>query len=136
MTQDSFNKIVDQIYAEDPRYEKGSYTFLRQALDHTVKVLHKDEDASKHRHVSGVELLEGIREFALEQYGPLTLTVLNHWGIYRCEDFSNIVFNLIEYRVLGKTDSDKKEDFVNGYDFHDAFAAPYMPAPSNTKKQT
>ena len=135
MAQDSFDTIVDQICSEDSRYERGAYIFVREALDHTVKVLDKKEASSKQRHVSGVQLLEGIRHFALEQYGPLTLNVLNYWGVYCCEDFGNLVFNLVDHNVLGKTDTDKQEDFANGYDFQEAFVAPFLP-PDAPEKET
>jgi uncharacterized repeat protein (TIGR04138 family) len=77
--------------------------------------------------VTGGELLDGIRKFALKEYGPLTLTVLNHWGIRRCEDFGELVFIMVEKGLLGKTDEDRKEDFSGGYDFESAFRKPFLP---------
>ena len=79
------------------------------------------------RHVSGQELLDGIREFALKQYGPMTQLVLQEWGIYRCEDFGEIVFNMIDYQILKKTSNDSREDFKGGYEFNDAFKKPFQP---------
>jgi uncharacterized repeat protein (TIGR04138 family) len=73
-------------------------------------------------------LLQGIRAYALDQFGPLTKTVLNTWGITRCSDFGDIVFNLIEYNVFSKTDSDRREDFADIYDFDEAFVKPFAPA--------
>jgi uncharacterized repeat protein (TIGR04138 family) len=78
--------------------------------------------------VSGQELLEGIREFALEQYGPMTFALLEGWGLRRCEDFGEIVFHLVDYGVLGKTEQDRREDFAGGYDFREAFLRPFEPA--------
>ena len=124
-----FNEVVDLICKEDPRYDKKAYTFIRQGLDHTVKEL-KKKDAAKSRasqHVTGAELLDGLRLFALDQYGPLTKTVLNSWGIKRCTDFGEIVFNLIEYNVFSKTENDRREDFVDLYRFADAFVKPFLP---------
>lgn len=124
-----FNEVVDLICKEDPRYDKKAYTFIRQGLDHTVKEL-KKKDAAKSRasqHVTGAELLDGLRLFALDQYGPLTKTVLNSWGIKRCTDFGEIVFNLIEYNVFSKTENDRREDFVDLYSFDDAFVKPFLP---------
>lgn len=124
-----FNEVVDLICKEDPRYDKKAYTFIRQGLDHTVKEI-KKKDAAKTRgsqHVTGAELLDGLRLYALDQYGPLTKTVLNSWGIKRCTDFGEIVFNLIEYNVFSKTESDRREDFVDLYSFDDAFVKPFLP---------
>jgi uncharacterized repeat protein (TIGR04138 family) len=127
-----FSEIVDLICREDPRFDRRAYTFLRQALDHTVKELRKrhPERTSRSQHVSGAELLAGIRDFALEQYGPLTKTVLNSWGLTRCSDFGDLVFNLIDYNVFSKTDSDRREDFAEIYDFEEAFVKPFVPAKS------
>jgi uncharacterized repeat protein (TIGR04138 family) len=127
-----FSEIVDLICREDPRFDRRAYTFIRQALDHTVKELRKrqPERTSRSQHVTGAELLAGIRDFALEQYGPLTKTVLNSWGLTRCSDFGDLVFNLIDYNVFSKTDSDRREDFAEIYDFEEAFVKPFVPARS------
>lgn len=127
MSTASFSEVVDKIRHDDPRFEKGAYFFVRQGLDHTIKAL-KDSPERASNHVTGQELLSGIREFALEQYGPMAFTLLTNWGIGKCEDFGDIVFNLVEAGVLGKTESDQREDFSDGYDFEDAFLAPFRPA--------
>lgn len=125
-----FNEVVELIHKEDPRFDRKAYTFVRQGLDHTVKELRKKDTgrAQRSQHVSGPELLDGLRMFALDQYGPLTKTVLNSWGITRCQHFGDIVFNLIEYNVFSKTDSDRREDFADIYTFEDAFVKPFLPA--------
>ena len=107
---------------------------MRQGLDHTVKELRKKETSKteRSRHVSGPELLHGIRGFALDQYGPLAKTVLNAWGLKRCRDFGDIVFNLIEYDVFAKTEKDRPEDFSDSYSFEDAFVKPFQPAKRRT----
>ena len=58
----------------------------------------------------------------------MTLTVLEEWGIKCCEDFGEIVFNMVENKLLAKTEQDSREDFRNGYDFHDAFRKPFLPS--------
>jgi uncharacterized repeat protein (TIGR04138 family) len=125
-----FTEIVGLICKEDSRFDRKAYTFVRQALDHTVKELRRKnpERTGKSQHVTGAELLLGIRAYALDQFGPLTKTVLNTWGITRCVDFGDIVFNLIEYNVFSKTDSDRREDFADLYDFDEAFVKPFAPA--------
>ena len=125
-----FSEIVGLICKEDTRFERKAYNFVRQALDHTVKETKKKnpERTGKSQHVSGAELLGGIRAYALDQFGPLTKTVLNQWGITRCADFGDIVFNLIEYNVFSKTETDRREDFSDLYDFDEAFVKPFQPA--------
>ena len=124
-----FNEVVELIVKEDPRFDRKAYAFIRQGLDYTVKELKKKEIAKTRgsQHVTGAELLDGIRVFALDQYGPLTKTVLNSWGITKCPDFGELVFNLIEYNVFSKTESDRREDFVDLYSFDDAFVKPFLP---------
>ena len=110
-----FYEIVEEICASDRRYKPDAYEFLMQALSFTQKKL------KRKTHVSGKELLEGIREFVIEQYGPMAKTVLSHWGITRTRDFGNIVFNMVKKNVLSKTDADSIEDFKDVYDFEAVF---------------
>jgi len=62
-------------------------------------------------HVTGQELLEGIRQYALQQYGPMTVTVFEEWGVNHCRDFGEIVFNMVESGLLQKTETDTRNDF-------------------------
>ena len=132
MQDPDFAEIVGLICKEDRRFDRKAYDFIRVGLDHTVKELKKKETgrAARSRHVSGPELLDGLRVFALDQYGPLAKTVLNSWGVRRCSDFGDIVFNLIEYNVFSKTENDRREDFADLYTFEDAFVKPFLPAKS------
>ena len=125
-----FAEIVDLICKEDTRYDKRAYLFVRQGLAFTVGNLKKNEPARVQQspHVSGRELLEGLRAYALDQYGPMTKTMLASWGIRRCVDFGDIVFSLIEYNIFSKTESDRREDFADIYDFDEAFVKPFRPA--------
>jgi uncharacterized repeat protein (TIGR04138 family) len=130
MQDADFPRIVAMICKEDTRFDRKAYDFVRLGLDHTVKEIRK-KDASrtgKSRHVSGTELLDGLRVYALEQFGPMTKTVLNSWGVRQCQDFGDIVFNLIEYNAFSKTENDRREDFANLYDFDDVFVKPFLPA--------
>lgn len=132
-----FSEIVGLICKEDPRFDRKAYNFVRQALDHTVKEVKRrqPERTGKSQHVTGAELLNGIRDYALDQYGPLAKTVLTSWGVKRCSDFGDIVFNLIEYNVFSKTDSDRREDFAEIYDFDEAFVKPYQPATARRSRR-
>ena len=105
-----FNEVIRAIRRDDPRYARGAYYFLRQALDYSLKELHARGQLDQSNHLSGKQLLEGIRLFAIDQYGPMARSVLMYWGIKSCCDFGNIVFQLVSSRVLGKTENDKPED--------------------------
>ena len=126
MKRHHFEEILDQIVKKDPRYPADAYRFLRQGLDFTVRMLGKP-DQGPGRHITGQELLEGIRLCALQEFGPIAGTVLRIWGITRTEDFGEMVFNLVHSGLLGKTEQDSKKDFAGGYDFQLAFMAPFLP---------
>jgi uncharacterized repeat protein (TIGR04138 family) len=134
MQEINFDEAVEQILAKDSRYHRDAYTFVREALDYTQKLIGK-ETRGQIRHVSGQKLLDGIRQFALQQFGPMTMTVFEEWGVRNCRDFGEIVFNMVEIGLLAKTDKDSRDDFQNGYDFTDAFRKPFWPE-SKLKTET
>ena len=134
-----FDEVVEAIVKRDPRYHRDAYHFLRDALDFTQSLVNrKGRRSSKKRpgqepgeddpkHVSGPELLKGVREFALEHFGPMTPTVFEEWGITCTRDFGEIVFNMVRESLLSKTDNDRLEDFENVYEFTTAFRDPFLP---------
>jgi uncharacterized repeat protein (TIGR04138 family) len=122
MKTPNLEELLQGVLTRDPRYAVEAYGFLRAGLDFTVRRLEKP------RHVSGQELLDGLREFALAEFGPMAKTVLNGWGIHRTEDIGELVFNLVDSGLLGKTEQDSRDDFAGGYDFDEAFRKPFRPA--------
>ena len=121
----NFDEVIEQIVEKDTRYHRDAYSFLREALEHTQKSVGKKGEI---RHVSGKELLEGIKDYALRQFGPMSITVLDEWGIRTTEDFGEMVFNMVENNLLAKTENDTREDFKGGYDFAEAFKNPFLPS--------
>jgi len=127
MQKIGFAEALDSIVASDPRYQRDAYVFLRDALDFTTKQQKKIKGLSV-RHVTGPELLDGARQYALKEFGPMVMTVFDNWGIHSCEDIGNMVFNLIGAGIFGKTEEDSIEDFKNVYDFGEVFGKPFAPA--------
>ncbi len=123
-----FSEAVSRICARDSRYLPEAYFFLHEGLMRTLKKIQAAE--KKPRQISGAELATGLREYALKQFGPLTLTVLDRWGIRTTRDFGELVFVLLDAGLLGKTDEDCIEDFDDLYSFEEAFRDPFRPAPS------
>src|ERR1700761_8759196 len=97
----SFSEMIGEICDNDSRYDSEVYGFVREGLDYTLKSL-KRHGQGANRRVSGPELLSGLKDYALKEYGPMSKSVLNIWGVKTCEDFGNIVFNLVNSGVLGK----------------------------------
>lgn len=126
-TPRELQKALEAIVRDDSRYAVGAYIFVRMGLDYTIKRLAARDKNRKDRNVSAAELLDGIRAFALESFGQMAYTLLREWGVKTCSDFGNIVFNLVDAQILSAAKGDKIEDFYNGYDFKEAFVAPYQP---------
>jgi len=127
MQQLNFEDILNKIVEHDPRYHRDAYTFLKEALEFTQKVVSR-ANKNQVRHINGQELLEGIKEYALASFGPMTPTVFAEWGIQSCEDFGNMVFLMVENNLLRKQDQDRPEDFKNAYSFDEAFRQPFLPS--------
>ena len=107
----NFEETLEKMLQRDGRYDRHAYLFVREALDYTQKTVEK-KAKDEVRHVSGQELLAGIRSYALEQFGPM----------------AEIVFNMVESNLLAKTTQDSLEDFKTGYNFFEAFRRPFLPA--------
>lgn len=126
MQEVNFDEAIEKIVAADSRYHRDAYAFVRDALDHTQKTVAK-QARGQMRHVTPQELLHGIRDYALQQFGPMTLTVFEEWGITVCDAFGDIVFNMIEIGLLAKTETDRHADFCGVYDFEETFRKPFLP---------
>ncbi len=106
---------ITRVAAQDGRYKKEAYIFILAALEHTVGKL------PEIRHLNGAELARGIAEYAREHYGYMARDVLEHWQIKKTLDYGEIVYLLIKEGIMSKTDGDRKEDFLEVYDFDTEF---------------
>jgi len=135
MQQISFEEAVEQIIVKDKRYQRDAYQFVREALEHTRRILDRENkepktakrETKEEQHVTGQQLLAGARDLALESFGPMAITVLEEWCIRNCQDVGEIVFIMVEHKLLKKTDRDSRADFEHGYDFFETFRKPYLP---------
>ena len=130
---DSFVALLQ----EDRRYKPEAYIFIFEALSYAQNVLGMgaekpgelpshaaaadEAEESAERHVTGQELCEAIRQYALHQYGYMAKIVLNSWGLNTTGDFGEVVFNLIRIGKMRKTPSDTRVDFNDIYNFDTAF---------------
>ncbi|MDP6794634.1 MAG: hypothetical protein QF721_00525 [Verrucomicrobiota bacterium] len=134
MQQFDYNEVLEAILAKDNRYPREAYQFVREGLDYTQHKMARMSGTNEPRHVTGRELTDGMRQYALETYGPMAKLLLDEWGIRSTEDFGEIVFNLVENNLLAKTENDTRDDFAGGYDFGEAFTAPFEPMAKQGKK--
>ncbi len=128
-----------RLLERDKRYRIEAYLFVFDALDYAHRVLGLGADVpsegenegearpaespeggderTESRHLTGQELSEAMRLFALDQFGYLAKCVLNSWGVYTTGDFGELVYNLIEIGQMRKTAQDRREDFDDVFDF-------------------
>lgn len=122
-----FEHAIEKIHRRDPRFDPHAYLFLKDALDFTLKRA-AEGNQGQPRHVSGHELLEGFRDLALQEFGPMAGTLMTEWGLRESGHVGEMVFLLIDQGVFGKQDSDTLEDFQDVFDFQEAFVEPYLPS--------
>lgn len=121
-----FEHAVENIVRRDSRFDPLAYMFLKDALDFTLKRA-AEQNKGQARHVSGKELLIGFRDLALQEFGPMASTLMSEWGLSCTRDIGEMVFLLIEEQMFGKQDTDTLDDFVDVFDFQEAFVTPYTP---------
>ncbi len=126
MPQTGFQEAVEKICRKDNRYHSEAYAFLRDSLEATMKRRKKTKKESG-SHVGAGELLDGFRLHALDEFGPMSLMVLDYWGVRASEDVGNMVFNLVDAQVFGKTEEDTIESFRDVFDFNEVFVSPFQP---------
>ncbi|MEM1440756.1 MAG: Minf_1886 family protein [Verrucomicrobiota bacterium] len=127
MEKPNFDDAVKSILSKDDRFGVDAYHFLREALDRTVLKLREDE-LEEHRHVSGPELLSGVVEHALDDFGSMAVTVLESWGVKTEEDIGSMVFLLIEAGAFGRSEEDSPADFIGVLNLREELMAPYKPS--------
>jgi uncharacterized repeat protein (TIGR04138 family) len=125
-----------ELLRRDRRYHRDAYFFVFEALRYAQEQLGMGQPeqagSEEERHVTGQQLCEAIRRYAIEQYGLLAKSVFNAWGVYSTSDFGEIVFNLIDIGQMKKTDSDRREDFDNVFDFDDGLRDAFLPITSDS----
>jgi uncharacterized repeat protein (TIGR04138 family) len=118
--------------ANQTKYPIDAFLFVQRGLDFTVTRLHGKAEPRKgekpkpendeSRHVSGQQLCLGLRDFAIDQYGLMAQAVLRRWRINSSEDFGQIVFAMVQAKLMRKTETDRIEDFTDVFDFTEAFS--------------
>jgi uncharacterized repeat protein (TIGR04138 family) len=140
MSEIDLTHPLTELLRRDRRYRPEAYVFIFEALrfaqeQHGLRKGNEfdDEEDEEERHVTGQQLCQSIRKFALEQYGMMAKCVLNTWGIHETGDFGEIVFNLIDLGQMRRTDSDRREDFNDVFNFNEAFPQRFSMSPSKSR---
>ena len=123
-------RTLQQIVHDLALYPLEAFQFVEEGLSFAANQVHGQLPPGKtvpsaSRHISGKQLCEGLRRYALLNWGLLAQTVLRRWNITCTLDFGRIVFALIDAGRLQKTEHDSLEDFRNVFDFRTAFEDDY-----------
>ncbi|MGN0834452.1 MAG: Minf_1886 family protein [Candidatus Spyradosoma sp.] len=121
----TIEEALEKIRLRDPRFANEAYLFVSDALGETVRRLGRRKAPAEKRHVSGRELAEGVADVALERFGPMTYQVFRAWGLAKTRDIGEIVYSLIDEKILAKSETDSIEDFDDVYDFRARLLAPW-----------
>jgi uncharacterized repeat protein (TIGR04138 family) len=118
------------------KFHPNAYKFVFAALRYSQEHLGRSSDEqvvdqsseieADESHITGQELLDGVRKLALRQFGLMTQTVFRQWGIRDTGDFGRIVFEMIERGQMTKTDRDQLSDFLDIYEFEEVFDRDYV----------
>ena len=133
------HRALIELLREDSRYTFDAYLFVRDGLSYAQEVLQlgseqlsdpaaesglsssERESSQVERHLTGQQLCQAIRQYAVEQYGYMAKVVLNSWGVCSTSDFGEIVYSMIRIGLMKKSETDRREDFDNVYDFDESF---------------
>ncbi|MBK7643995.1 MAG: hypothetical protein IPJ19_13255 [Planctomycetes bacterium] len=121
------NDPLRKLALRDKRYAPEAFAFLFESLEHAVRLAGREANEGTDRHVTGQELLAGLREHASELFGPLAAEVWRRWGVRESIDWGQIVFLLVEAGMLNRQENDTIEDFRSDLDFDRAFVTGYRP---------
>jgi uncharacterized repeat protein (TIGR04138 family) len=120
---------LDEVVRRDPRYAFEAYEFVFAALAHTQRLLGRvppqEGAGERDDHVSGAQLLEGVRDLALREFGLMARTVFRAWGINCTADIGEIVFNLVAANLMKTTAEDSPDDFRDVYDLDQVLVHDY-----------
>jgi len=121
------NDPLREACTQDGRYSFDAYRFLFESLETALGLAGREEESGASRHVSGPELLQGMRVLAERMFGPLAAEVWRSWGVHSTLDWGRIVFILVDAKLLNRQESDTLAQFEDVYDFEQAFELHYEP---------
>ena len=111
MPDENFVEIVEKILRNDLRYPAAAYEFINDSVRFTIRKLQRDTRSRRERHVCGAELIQGVADYAVQEFGPLAWNVLEEWGLVCGSAIGDVVFNMIRSGLLTASENDSREDF-------------------------
>jgi uncharacterized repeat protein (TIGR04138 family) len=122
----SVDARILELTREPPHFAYEAYEFVCDAVTYTMQRLGRDgvgeDDPEADPHVSGAELLRGVCDLAVTQFGLMAPVVFKMWNVRTTDDVGRIVFDLIKVGRLSKSDRDSPADFRDLFDLPRALA--------------
>lgn len=109
-------------------FHPQAYVFVSEALKTAQELVTRqmvNDRLDETHHISGPELLEGVRVLGLRLYGLMAPVVFRHWGLQSTDDFGRIVFEMIDHGEMRKSETDQLSDFHDVYAIDETFAHDY-----------
>jgi len=120
ISKEDYKQRLTEIIRLDGRYEREAYNFVLMSINFSITVI------VRRNTITAKELLDGMRIYSLEKFGPMSRMVMEHWGVFSCKDFGEIVLNLINKGIVEGAIEHVVEEFEEvGFDFTEAFEEPY-----------
>ena len=116
---------IRRLSREDGRFRAEAFVFLFESLEPAVKLAGRDDAQGSDRHITGQELVAGLRQEATRLFGPLAAQVWRSWGVRSTLDWGHIVFLLVDSGILSRQESDSIEDFRTDLDYEQEFGEGY-----------
>jgi uncharacterized repeat protein (TIGR04138 family) len=110
---------MERIRLREPRFDERAYLFVLAALEYCQQGL------DERRHITGRELALACRDLALDRFGVMARIVLDHWGVRSSADIGDVVFTLVELGLLMSQPTDTRDEFIEVFDFDQAFEREY-----------
>lgn len=96
---------INEFYERSGKYAPDAYEFVTGAVIEQVNRLDPP------RHLSALEVLQGLKKQLTDEFGILTALILESWNIQSASDIGEIVFDLINLQILSASAEDKRSDF-------------------------
>ncbi len=127
-----------ELCRKPPRFAYEAYEFVCEAVTFTQERLGRvaprsgsnsgsntgsnsgPNESAPEQHVSGAELLRGVCDLAIREFGMMAPVVFQQWGVRTTDDVGQMVFNLISVGRLSQSERDTPDDFHDLFDLHRA----------------
>jgi len=110
---DRLQEQIADLARTDRRYPADAYMLVFDGLEHALA------NMGTRRHVTPRELVLGVRDAAVDNWGLLARSVLETWGMRDTGAIGDLVFNLIRRGLLEAGEEDTRDQFDDAFSFEE-----------------